>query len=60
MCWSNYITPSNDTPSKSGLYANGLPGVTLNLLDELTKDKKKMVAKLGACSDFADEVSQIQ
>lgn len=40
MCWSNYITPSNDTPSKSGLYANGLPGVTLNLLDELTKDEQ--------------------
>lgn len=40
MCWSNYITPSIDTPSRSGLYANGLPGVTLNLLDELTKDEQ--------------------
>lgn len=40
MCWSNYITPSNDNPSRSGLYANGLPGVTLNLLDELTKDEQ--------------------
>lgn len=40
MCWSNYITPSQDTPSKSGLYANGLPGVTLNLFDELTKDEQ--------------------
>jgi hypothetical protein len=40
MCWSNYITPSNTTPSRSGLYANGLPGVTLNLLDELTKDEQ--------------------
>jgi len=40
MCWSNYITPSQDTPSRSGLYANGLPGVTLNLLDELTKDEQ--------------------
>lgn len=40
MCWSNYITPSKDTPSRSGLYGNGLPGVTLNLLDELTKDEQ--------------------
>lgn len=40
MCWSNFITPSNATTSKSGLYANGLPGVTLNLLDELTKDEQ--------------------
>jgi hypothetical protein len=40
MCWSNYITPSKDNPSKSGLYANGLPGVTLNLFDELTKDEQ--------------------
>lgn len=40
MCWSNYITPSIDNPSRSGFYANGLPGVTLNLLDELTKDEQ--------------------
>src|SRR5688572_5931333 len=40
MCWGNYITPSQDTPSRSGLYANGLSGVTLNLLDELTKDEQ--------------------
>lgn len=36
-----YITPSKDTPSRSGLYANQLPGVTLNLLDDLTKDEQE-------------------
>jgi len=36
-----YITPSKDTPSRSGLYANGLPGVTLQLLDDLTKDEEE-------------------
>jgi hypothetical protein len=36
-----YITPSKDTLSRSGLYANGLPGVTLQLLDDLTKDEQE-------------------
>jgi hypothetical protein len=36
-----YITASKDTPSRSGLYANQLPGVTLNLLDDLTKDEQE-------------------
>jgi hypothetical protein len=39
--FTDYITPSKDTPSRSGLYANGLPGVTLNLLDDLTKDEQE-------------------
>jgi len=36
-----YITPSKDTPSRSGLYWNGLPGVTLDLLSSLTKDEQE-------------------
>jgi hypothetical protein len=39
--FTDYISPSKDTPSRSGLYANGLPGVTLNLLDDLTKDEQE-------------------
>jgi hypothetical protein len=38
---ANYITASKDTPSRSGLYANQLPGVTLDLLDDLTKDEQE-------------------
>lgn len=38
---SSYITASKDTPSRSGLYANGLPGVTLALLSSLTKDEQE-------------------
>lgn len=37
----NYITASKDTPSRSGLYANQLPGVTLRLFDDLTKDEQE-------------------
>jgi hypothetical protein len=37
----NYITPSKDTPSRSGLYANQLPGVTLNLFSDLTKEDQE-------------------
>lgn len=40
MSWSNIITPSSDTTSRSGLYAVDLPGVTLNLFDDLTKDEQ--------------------
>lgn len=36
-----YITHSKSIPSRSGLYANGLPGVTLSLLDDLTKDEQE-------------------
>lgn len=40
MSWSNIITPSSATESRSGLYAVDLPAVTLNLLDDLTKDEQ--------------------
>lgn len=40
MSWADIVTPSSDTPSRSGLYAVDLPGVTLNLLDDLTKDEQ--------------------
>lgn len=36
MSWSNIVTPTSDTLSRSGLYAVDLPGVTLDLLDDLT------------------------
>lgn len=39
--FSSFITASKETPSRSGLYANQLPGVTLNLLDDLTKDEQE-------------------
>lgn len=38
--WDDYITLSTDTPSRSGLYATGLPGVPRALLDDLTKDEQ--------------------
>lgn len=47
--WDDYITLSTDTPSRSGLYANLLPGVTVALFDDLTKDEQ---ADFEAC--FAD------
>jgi len=37
----NYITPSKDTPSRSGLYWIQLPGVTLDLLSDLTKSDQE-------------------
>jgi hypothetical protein len=40
MSWDNIITLSSDTESRSGLYAVDLPGVTLNLFDDLTKDEQ--------------------
>jgi hypothetical protein len=43
--FSSFITASKDTPSRSGLYANQLPGVTLNLLDDLTKDEQEDFAE---------------
>lgn len=36
-----YITASKDTPSRSGLYANQLPGVSLALFTSLTKDEQE-------------------
>lgn len=41
VCQTNLITTDKGTPSKTGLYANGLPGVTLRLLDDLTKDEQE-------------------
>jgi hypothetical protein len=38
MSWTDFITPSSDTESRSGLYAVDLPGVVLNLFDDLTKE----------------------
>jgi hypothetical protein len=58
----NYITPSKDTPSRSGLYANQLPGVTLNLLDDLTKDEQEDWEEFWSdiydrsCVNFAGDV----
>src|SRR5688500_17637604 len=45
-----YITPSKDTPSRSGLYWNQLPGVTLDLLSSLTKDEQEDF------EEFADDL----
>lgn len=36
QCYDDYITINSSTPSRSGLYAVSLPGVELNLLDDLT------------------------
>lgn len=40
-CLDNIVTPDKSTPSRTGLYANLLPGVTLSLLDGLTKDEQE-------------------
>lgn len=37
---SNLISPDKGTPSRLGLYANQLPGVTLDLFDSLAKDEQ--------------------
>ncbi len=47
--WDDYITLNTDIPSRSGLYANLLPGVTVALFADLTKDEQ---ADLNEC--FAD------
>jgi hypothetical protein len=39
-CLDNIVTPDKTIPSRTGLYANLLPGVTLSLLDDLTKDEQ--------------------
>lgn len=41
MCWDDFITSDKSIPSRSGLYATGLPGVTLSLFDDLTKDEQE-------------------
>lgn len=46
----DYITPSKDTPSRSGLYWNQLPGVSLDLLVGLTKDEQE------DWEEFADDL----
>lgn len=40
MCFPGFITLDRDTPSKSGLYVTGLPGVTLAQIDGITKDEQ--------------------
>lgn len=37
-CFDDYITINIDTPSRSGLYAQDLPGVDTNLLDGIARD----------------------
>ncbi len=39
MTYTDYITASIDTPSQSGLYATDLAGVSVKLLDDLTRDE---------------------
>lgn len=41
VCQTNLITTDKSNPSRTGLYANTLPGVTLRLLDDLTKDEQE-------------------
>src|SRR5688572_9768454 len=40
MCFTGLITLNEDTPSRSGLYAVGLPGVTLAQVGGVTKDEQ--------------------
>lgn len=40
-CPTDLITTDKSIPSRLGLYANGLPGVTLSLFDDLTKDEQE-------------------
>lgn len=40
-CPTDLITTDKSIPSGLGLYANGLPGVTLSLFDDLTKDEQE-------------------
>ncbi len=39
MTYNSYITASPETPSQSGLYATDLAGVSVKLLDDLTRDE---------------------
>src|SRR6266487_666616 len=49
-CLDGIITSDKTIPSRSGLYANLLPGVTLSLLDDLTKDEQ--TDYLDFCNDL--------
>lgn len=49
MCRSGYITASEDTPSKSGLYFTDLSGCTISLLEDLVKEDQ---ADSDACFDY--------
>src|SRR5947209_8183227 len=40
-CLDGIVTTDKTIPSRGGLYANLLPGVTLSLLDELAKDEQE-------------------
>jgi hypothetical protein len=40
MCFDDFITIGKSFPSRSGLYATNIPGVTLALFDDLTKDEQ--------------------
>jgi len=41
MCFDDFITIGKSFPSRSGLYATNIPGVTLALFDDLTKDEQE-------------------
>lgn len=45
ICYADYITVSDSTPSRSGLYVTNLPGVEVNLLEDLkTSDQADYLA----------------
>lgn len=55
MSFSGYITASNDTPSKSGMYFTDLAGCTVSLLDDLTKEDH---ADWEECFDYLYKTAQ--
>ena len=55
MCFSGYITASNDTTSKSGLYFTDLAGCTVSLLDDLTKEDHN---DFNDCFDYLYKTAQ--
>ena len=55
MCFSGYITASNDTTSKSGLYFTDLAGCTVSLLDDLTKEDHD---DFNDCFDYLYKTAQ--
>lgn len=66
MCFNDYITIDRSTPSRSGLYASDLPGVSISLLEQLTDDEQADYLELwekiytrsieGLISDFTDKM----
>jgi hypothetical protein len=56
LCFSNYITTDDSTPSKSGLYFNDLSGCTVDLLDDLTKQDQ---ADYTECFEYLYKKAQI-